>query len=180
MLIVYILIGLVAVLGLLAVVVAMQPAAFRLERQATMAAPPAQVFPQVNDFHNWRNWSPWEKIDPNLQRTYEGPAAGPGARYHWLGNKQVGEGQMTITDSRPSDFVNIKLEFLKPFQATNLTEFKFAPSGGGTTVTWTMTGERNFMMKAFGLLMSMEKIVGKQFDEGLANMKAVVERGSRA
>jgi len=180
MLIVYILIGIVVVLGLLAIIVAMQPAAFRLERQAAMAAPPAKVFAQVNDFHNWRNWSPWEKIDPNLQRNYEGATSGEGAKYHWLGNKQVGEGQMTITASRPNELVNIKLEFLKPFRATNLTEFKFKPAGDGTTVTWTMTGERNFMMKAFGMLCSMDKIVGKQFDEGLANMKAVVERGPSA
>src|SRR5262245_58791008 len=125
MLFVYILGGLAALIALFAIVVAMQPAAFRLARRATMPAPPAAVFPQVNDFHNWRGWSPCEKLDPDLQRTYSGPQSGAGATYHWLGNPKVGEGRMTIVESRPNELVRITLEFLKPFQATNQTEFTF-------------------------------------------------------
>jgi hypothetical protein len=177
MLVMYILGGLVVAIAMFAAIVAVQPADFRLSRRATMPAPPAVVFPHVNNFRNWRGWSPWENIDPDLTRTYSGAEAGAGAAYHWLGNRRVGEGRMTITESKPGEHVRIKLEFLKPFQATNLTDFTFQKEGAGTNVTWTMTGQRNFLMKAFGLLMTMDKIVGKQFEEGLANLRATVERG---
>ncbi len=159
----------------LVVVVAMQPADFRITRKLAMAASPAAIFPHVNEFAKWRAWSPWEKLDPDLQRTYEGPAAGEGARYAWVGNPQVGEGRMTITESRPSDLVRIRLDFIKPFQATNNGEFTFEPSGSGTVVTWSMTGCNHFMAKAFSLLMNMDKLIGKDFEKGLADLKAIVE-----
>src|SRR5262245_30033998 len=127
MIFVYILIVVAVIVAALVVVVAMQPAEFRIVRTATFSAPPPAVFAQVNDFHNWPAWSPWEKLDPAMKRTHEGAPAGTGAIYSWVGNKQVGEGRMTLTESRPSDLVRIKLEFIKPFKATNTTEFTFKP-----------------------------------------------------
>ena len=157
------------------IVVALQPSTFRVVRTATIAAPPEAVFAQVNDFHKWAAWSPWEHKDPAMKRTYEGPAAGMGSVYKWAGNKDVGEGGMTIVDSRPSDLIRIRLEFLKPFAATNQTEFSFKPQGHQTAVTWTMTGTNNFMGKLFCMFMDMDKLVGSDFEKGLAGMKSVVE-----
>ena len=168
----------VIVLGVL-VVVAMQPADYRVTRTATIAAPAAAVFAQVNDFHNWQAWSPWEKIDPAMKRTYEGAPAGPGAIYAWVGNKEVGEGRMTMTESRPGELIQIKLEFVKPFRATNVAEFTFEPRGDQTAVTWTMTGEKNFLTKAIHLFMSMDRMVGGSFESGLAQMKALAEGNRR-
>jgi Polyketide cyclase / dehydrase and lipid transport len=167
----------VIVVGFL-IVVAMQPTDFKVERTATMRAPAQAAFAQVNDFQNWRAWSPWEKVDPALKREYQGPKAGPGAVYAWQGNGEVGEGRMTITDSRPGELVRIKLEFVKPFAAVNDTLFTFKPSGEGTAVTWTMTGRNNFLSKAICLFMDMDKMVGGMFEQGLTQMKTVVERSS--
>jgi len=164
----------VIVLGFLAVV-AMQPADYRVTRTATIAAPAAAVFAQVNDFHNWQAWSPWEKMDPAMKRTYEGAPAGRGAIYAWVGNKEVGEGRMTVTESRPNELIRIKLEFVKPFRATNVAEFSFEPRGDQTAVTWTMTGEKNFLTKAIHLFMNIDRMVGGSFETGLAQMKALVE-----
>jgi uncharacterized protein YndB with AHSA1/START domain len=164
----------VIVLGFL-VVVAMQPADFRVTRTATIAAPAAAVFAQVNDFHNWQAWSPWEKMDPAMKRTYEGAPVGRGAIYAWVGNKEVGEGRMTVTESRPNELIRIKLEFVKPFRATNVAEFSFEPRGDQTAVTWTMTGEKNFLTKAIHLFMNIDTMVGGSFETGLAQMKALVE-----
>lgn len=157
------------------IVVALQPAEFRVVRSANMSAAPAVVFAQVNDFHKWEAWSPWEKLDPALKRTYEGPAEGTGAIYRWVGNNQVGEGSMTITESRPSDLIRMKLEFLKPFASTADTEFTFKPEGNQTAVTWSMAGKNNFMAKAMCLFMKMDKMIGGQFEQGLAQMKSLVE-----
>jgi len=129
----------------------------------------------VNDFHNWEAWSPWAKLDPAAKATFEGPSTGTGAIFKWAGNKEVGEGSMTITESRPSDLIRIKLEFLRPFEATNSAEFTFKPEGNRTAVTWSMEGKNNFIAKAVCLLMNMDKMVGGQFEQGLAQMKAVVE-----
>jgi hypothetical protein len=129
----------------------------------------------VNDFHNWEAWNPWGKTDPAMKQTYEGAPAGPGAIYTWVGNKEVGEGRMTITESRPSDLIRIKLEFFKPFAATNIAEFTFKPEGNQTVVTWNMTGQNNFKAKAIDLFMNMDKMIGGQFDKGLAEMKSIVE-----
>ena len=164
------------------IVVALQPSDFRVERSATMRAPAPTAFAQVNDFQNWRVWSPWEKVDPALKRQYEGPKAGTGAVYAWQGNKDVGEGRMTITESRPGELVRIKLEFFKPFATTNTAEFSFKPSSGGTNeatvVTWTMAGQNNFLSKAICLFVDMDKMVGGMFEQGLAQMKSVVETKS--
>ena len=149
---------------------------FRIERSATINAPANAVFALVNDFQNWRAWSPWERLDPVLKRSYHGPAAGTGAKYAWVGNRNVGEGRMTILDSRPGELVRIKLEFLKPFAATNTAEFRFRPADGGTAVTWSMSGHNNLMSRAMCLFINMDRMVGGQFEQGLSNMKNVVER----
>jgi Polyketide cyclase / dehydrase and lipid transport len=166
-----------AVVILFAIIVALQPADFRIARSATMAVPPAAPFAQVNDFHNWAGWSPWEKLDPGMRKTYDGAPAGTGAIYSWNGDNRVGEGRMTLLESRPSDLIRIKLEFMRPFKATNAAEFTFTPDGNQTVVTWSMTGHNGFMFKAFGLFMSMDKMLGAEFEKGLAQMKAIVETG---
>jgi len=167
----------VLLVGLL-LIVAMRPSDFRISRQLSMAVPPAAIFPHVNELAKWQAWSPWEEMDPHLQRTYEGPAAGEGARYAWAGNSKVGQGNMTITDSRPSDLLRLRLEFIKPFQATNTSEFTFQPAGGSTLVVWSMLGRNNFMGKVFGLMMDMDKLIGKDFEKGLAKLKSIVEKKS--
>jgi hypothetical protein len=170
-----ILIGLALVLIAFLIVVALQPADFRVERSITVASPPSAPFAQVNDFRNWSKWSPWDKLDPDMKRTYGETTAGTGATYAWEGNKQVGSGNMTITESRADEFVGIRLEFLKPFKATNQTEFSFVPENGGTTVRWVMTGKNNFISKAMCLFMDMDKMIGGDFEKGLAGIKAAAE-----
>lgn len=160
------------------VIVAMQSSEFRVARSATMSVSAPAVFAQVNDFHKWEAWNPWGKIDPAMKQTYEGAPAGIGAIYSWVGNNKVGEGRMTLTESRPSDLIRIKMEFCKPFAATNTAEFTFKPAGNQTAVTWSMTGHNNFMAKAIHLFMNMDKMIGSQFDKGLASMKSVVEGAS--
>jgi hypothetical protein len=166
-----------AVIVVFLIVVALQPSDFRIERSATMRAPAPAAFAQVNDFQNWQAWSPWEKVDPALKRQYDGPKAGTGAVYAWQGNKDVGEGRMTIMESRPAEVVRIKLEFFKPFAATNTAEFSFKPAGADSTaVTWSMAGQNTFLSKAISLFIDMDRMVGGMFDQGLTQMKAIVER----
>ena len=167
--------GLVGLVVIFVILVASQRADFVITRSALMTAAPAAVFAQVNDFHRWEAWSPWAKMDPAMKTTYEGPASGTGAIYSWAGNDQVGEGRMTILESRPGELVRIKLEFLKPFAATNQADFAFKGDGAQSSVTWTMTGRKNFVQKAFCMFMDMDKMVGGDFEKGLAQMKAVVE-----
>jgi uncharacterized protein YndB with AHSA1/START domain len=170
-----ILIVIAVLVVLFVLVVATRPANFRVERSATMNAPPEEVFAQVNDLHKWEAWNPWGKLDPDMEQTYEGPPFGVGSSYSWVGNKNVGEGRMTIAESRPNDLILIELEFFKPFAATHTTEFTFQPVGESTKVTWAMFGENNFMAKAMGLFMSMDKMIGGMFEKGLADLKAIVE-----
>jgi hypothetical protein len=164
-----------ALIVLLVIFIASRPADFRVVRSATINAAPDEVFPQVNDLHNWEAWSPWAKLDPAMKQTYDGAPAGVGAIYSWNGNSNVGEGKMTVTDSKPTELVRIRLEFKRPFAAVNNVEFTFMPQGSQTTVSWSMEGKLNFMTKAFGLFMSMEKMVGGMYEQGLAQMKTVVE-----
>jgi hypothetical protein len=170
-----VLIAIGVIVVVFAVIVALQPSSFRVARSTRISAPPPAVFAEVNDFHKWEAWNPWGKIDPAMKQTYESAPAGIGAVYTWAGNNEVGVGRMTITDSRPSDLIRIKLEFFKPFTATNQSEFTFKPEGDQTAVTWSMTGNNNFMAKAVHLSMNMDKMVGGQFEKGLAQMKAAVE-----
>jgi hypothetical protein len=157
------------------IVVATRPADFRITRSLEMSAPASAIFPHVNDFHRWETWSPWAKLDPNMKTTFGGPAAGEGATYHWAGNKEVGEGEMTITQSKPSELVGIRLDFIKPMAATSQTDFTFEPAPRGTLVTWTMSGKNNFIAKAAHLVMNMDKMLGADFEKGLAQLKAVSE-----
>jgi hypothetical protein len=170
-----ILISLAVFVIVLAVIVALQPSEFRVARSTTISAPPATVFAQVNDFHRWEAWNPWGKIDPAMKQGYAGAPAGSGAIYTWAGNNEVGEGRMTITESRPNDLIRVKLEFFKPFSGNSLAEFNFKPEDNQTVVTWSMTGQNNFMAKAIHLFMSMDKMIGGQFEKGLAEMKSVAE-----
>jgi hypothetical protein len=171
-----ILLTLVVAIAIFAVVVALQPAEYSITRSATIAAPPADVFAHVNDLRKWDAWSPWARLDPAAKYTYGGPPAGVDSTVAWAGNDKVGEGQMTITESRPAEYVAIKLEFVKPFADTCKTEFAFKPAAANATgVTWTMSGHRNFMAKAICLFMDMEKMVGGDFERGLAQMKTVAE-----
>ena len=169
----------VLIIVIFCVVVAMQPAHYTVERSATINAPAPVVFAQVNDFHKWQAWSPWENLDPNTKKEYSGAAAGNGAVYSWAGNNDVGEGRMTITESTPSSAIKIKLEFIKPFTATNATDFTFTPQGNQTNVKWTMSGDNNFVAKAFSMFMNMDKMVGGDFEKGLAQMKTVSEAAAK-
>lgn len=164
----------VAIIVLL-VLASRQPDDFRITRTGSISAPASAIFPHVNDIHKWKAWDPWAKLDPNSKNSFEGPEEGVGAKMSWVGNNKVGVGSMTITESRPNDFIQFKLEFLKPMQATNTAEFAFTPEGNQTTVTWTMTGTNNFMAKVMGLFMNFDKMVGGQFEKGLADLKALVE-----
>lgn len=170
-----IVIVLAALVLILLIVIALQPASYQVERSTIISAPAPVVFAQVNDFHKWNGWSPWAKLDPAMKQNFEGAPVGTGAAYSWTGNSDVGAGRMTITDSHASDSIRIKLEFLKPFAATSATEFTFTPQGNQTTVKWKMSGENNFMAKAFSLVMNMDKMIGADFEKGLARLKAVSE-----
>lgn len=154
---------------------ATRPASYRVERRTVVAAPPAVAYAQVADFHKWPAWSPWAKLDPAMKTTFSGAPEGTGAVYAWTGNDKVGEGRMTITDARPAQAVDIKLEFMRPMSSVNQTRFAFTPAAGGTEITWNMEGQNNFMAKAFSVFMDFEKMVGGDFERGLANLKSVSE-----
>jgi len=170
-----ILIALAVIVVVFVVIVATRPSEYRVARTVTIAAPAPAVFAQVNDFHKWDAWNPWAKMDPAMKQTYEGAPAGTGAVYTWTGNKQVGEGRMTVTESRPPDLIRINLQFLKPFAATSTAEFTFRPEGQRTAVTWSMVGKLNFVTKIVHLVVNMDKMIGGNFEKGLADMKAVAE-----
>ncbi len=161
------------VVGLLAYAAA-QPAAFRIARAATIKAPADKIYPLIADFQAWTAWSPYEKLDPEMRKTYEGAPSGQGAVYRWEG-KKAGTGRMEITDTAAPNRVTIKLDFSKPFVAHNIAEFTLEAVGETTTVAWAMTGHRPFMMKVMGIFMNMDKLVGKDFEAGLASLKAATE-----
>jgi hypothetical protein len=146
---------------------------FETSRETSIAAAPAVVHAALNDFHTWNTWSPWEELDPQLERTFSGAAAGVGSHYAWVGNKKVGEGSMEITGSTP-ERIDIDLEFLKPFKASNKTVFSLQPEGDGTRVVWAMSGERNLAFAVMGKLF-FDKAIAKDFDKGLAKLKASLE-----
>ncbi|MCQ8127780.1 SRPBCC family protein [Methylomonas rivi] len=167
---------LAAVAVVFGLVAARRPADFQVTRSALMAAPAPIVFEQVNNLQNWDAWSPWAKLDPKAHHVFEGPEAGAGAIMRWAGNNKVGEGSMTIVASQPCELIRFTLEFLKPFKATNTAEFTFKSEGGQTLVTWHMFGSNNFIGKAVSLFMNCDAMVGGQFEQGLAAIKAIVER----
>jgi len=170
-----ILLGIVVIVVVLVVVITIQPADFRVVRSTTVAAPAGVVYAQVSDFHNWATWSPWEKLDPNMKKTYGGTAGEQGSTYGWTGNDKVGEGRMTVISTKPNEQLGIKLEFLKPFAATNTTTFTLTPAAGGVQVEWAMAGTNDFLGKAVSLVMNMDKMVGGDFERGLVDLKAKSE-----
>jgi hypothetical protein len=174
-----ILIGIAVVLALLVIFIATRPADFSVSRSATMNASPAAIFNQLNDFHKWEGWSPWAKMDPNAKNSFDGPTSGEGAKFAWDGNSDVGAGNMTITESVPNDHVRIRLEFVRPFAGVNDTLFTIKPVGDKTNVTWTMSGKNNFITKAISLVMDCDKMVGPQFEKGLANMEEAAKGESK-
>jgi Polyketide cyclase / dehydrase and lipid transport len=159
----------------LGALVASRPSTFRVERSITMASPVEIPFGLVNDFHKWQFWSPWDALDPKMQKTFDGPYAGPGAIYTWSGNDQVGKGKMTNLEAQPYDSIRIQLEFLEPWPASNVTTFTYKPVPEGIQLTWAMEGNNNFMGKAFSLFMDMDGMVGKDFEKGLATLKKLSE-----
>jgi uncharacterized protein YndB with AHSA1/START domain len=171
-----ILMALVVLVGVVVVIVSRQPSEFRVTRSLAISAPASAVFAQVNDLHKWKAWSPWAKLDPDATETHEGPAAGKGAIMKWSGNMKVGEGVMAITESRPNDRIVFQLDFVKPMPASNIAEFTFTPQGHQTLVTWSMSGHNNFIGKAMGLVMNCDKMIGGQFEKGLADLNSIVEK----
>jgi Polyketide cyclase / dehydrase and lipid transport len=157
------------------IVVAMQPSGYAIARSQTIAAAPNVVFAQVNNLHHWDAWSPWAKLDQAAKNSFEGPQDGTGAVFRWAGNDQIGEGSMTIIESKPGELVRIRLDFLKPMAGTSESQFTFAKDGNKTVVTWSMTGKNDFIGKAFCLFINMDRMLGHQFEQGLSNLKRVVE-----
>jgi uncharacterized protein YndB with AHSA1/START domain len=166
--------GVLALIAVLLAVIATRPAAFRIERSATIAAPAEVVFAQIDDFHRWDRWNPFEKGDTAMKKTFEGTPAGVGAAYHYV-SPSAGEGRMTFTDVRPHERIAIRAEFIKPFAATNDVEFTLKPAPRGVTVTWAMSGRNPFLGKAISLFVNMDRMVGGQFEHGLADLKRVSE-----
>ena len=150
-----------------------------VERSVVINAPAEKIYPRINDFHEWGAWSPWEKLDPSIQKTYSGPESGRGAGYAWQGNSNVGQGRMEITDSAASNHVTIKLDFIKPFEGHNIAEFTLTPQDGSTVVKWTLLSQSSYMVKLIGVFVNMDKMIGKNFELGLANLKAVSENSSQ-
>jgi hypothetical protein len=170
------LIAIAALVAVLLIVVATRPNTYHVERSAKIEAPADLIFAEVNDFRTLSEWSPWAKLDPAMQTTISTPSTGVGATYAWQGNKKVGKGKMTVTESQAPTHVKERLEFLEPFASTADADFHIKPEGGNAaTVTWSMDGKANFMGKAVGLVMNMDKTVGKSFEEGLSNLKRVAE-----
>jgi len=165
----------VAAVALLLAVIATRPADFKVERARTIAAPAAVIYAQIADFGRWASWSPWAKLDPSMKATLSGAPAAVGHGYAWAGNDKVGEGRMTIAALEPGRRVDIDLEFLKPMEARNPTSFALVPESAGTRVTWTMTGHNGFVARAFTLFMDMDKMVGGDFERGLASLQGVAE-----
>lgn len=173
---IWILVAIVLIVAVILILAATKPSVFRMQRSTRIAAPPEKIFPLIDDFHNWTQWSPWEKRDPNLKRTYSGTARGVGTIYEWQGNRQVGSGRMEIVESTPNQKVGLKLDFFKPYKAHHITEFALRPDGAGTDVTWSMHGPAPFMSKVMQVFMNLDRMVGKDFESGLANMKAAAEK----
>jgi hypothetical protein len=171
----YIAIAMGLVVIVLLVVVEMQPATYHVERTTTISAAPQKINPLVDDFHNWQQWSPWAHLDPNVKVTYSGPPSGPGAVYEWEGNRKVGKGRMEILAAESTE-TSIKLDFLKPFESHTKSNFILEPQGGITRVTWTLDGPNTFMSRLMGVFVSMDKMVGKDFENGLGKLKAAAEQ----
>jgi hypothetical protein len=148
---------------------------FRIARSATIAAPPERIAPHIQDFHAWERWSPYEKLDPQMKKTFSGADRGVGASYAWEGHSKAGAGTMTITGATPQK-ITLALQFTKPMRSENTAEFTLEPDGSGTRVTWTMIGPKNLLMKVMGVFVNMDKMIGQAFEEGLGKLKELVEK----
>src|ERR1700730_7881009 len=171
-----ILIVVAVLIAAILVYAATMPDDFRVQRTTSIKASPEKIFALINDLHRWDSWSPWEKMDPAMQRTFSGATAGKGAVYAWQGNSKVGEGRMEIADTSPPSRVTIKLDFVKPIEGHNIAEFTLVPQGDSTNVTWVMDGPSPYIAKLMGVFISMDKMIGKDFETGLANLKTVAEK----
>jgi len=172
-----ILIVLVVVVAL--ILASCKPDSFRVERKILIHAELTTLFGYINDFHQWTQWSPWEKVDLNLTRSYSGSDMGVGTHYAWQGNKNVGQGNMTILESTPHSFIKIALQFIKPFAANNTADFTLTSQGDNTEVTWAMYGPSPLISKVMGLFMNMDKMIGTQFETGLTNLKNIAEKAKQ-
>ncbi len=164
-----------ALLAAVLAYVVTRPDTFRIERSVTIDVAPEVIFSNINDFRKWGAWSPWDKIDPALERQFSGAAKGKGAVYAWIGNGQVGTGRMEIVGSAPFTGIQIKLDFTAPFKVSNIVDFTLTKQGDSTDVSWAMSGPQPFMSKLMGLVFNMDKVVGGQFATGLAQLKQVSE-----
>jgi len=171
-----ILIAVVVLIAAVLIYAATRPDSFRVERSATIKAPPEKVFALVNDLKRWDAWSPWEKKDPSMRRSWGDATTGKGASYSWEGNKDVGQGRMEITESVPPSKISIKLEFVKPFEARNAVDFTLQPRGDTTDVTWAIYGPSPYISKLIGIFCNVDSMIGKDFEAGLADLKAVAEK----
>jgi uncharacterized protein YndB with AHSA1/START domain len=158
------------------ILAATKPARFSVQRATSVKAPPERIFPLINDFHQWRSWSPYEDKDPAMKRSYGGPESGTGAVYGWDGDKNVGSGRMEILDASAPSKIVIKLDFLKPFEAHNTAEFTMLPQGDATDVIWLMHGPAPFVSKVMQVFMNIDNMIGKDFEVGLANLKRLSEK----
>jgi len=165
----------VAIAGVL-IFAATKPDTFAVQRSTSIKAPPDRIFTLINDFKRWDAWSPWEKKDPAMKRSYGPTTSGKGAHYAWEGNNDVGQGSMDITESVPPSKVALKLDFVKPFEGHNVVEFTLVPRGGSTDVTWSMSGPAPFMSKVMQVFVNMDRMIGKDFEAGLASLKAAAEK----
>ena len=174
-----VLIAVAALVIILLGIIYTRASTFRVERTTRIDAPPDVVFALVNDFHAWDRWSPWAHLDPSMKVTYGGPPSGTGATYAWTGNDKVGEGNLRIVESKPAQAVVLRLEFIKPMASTNRTEFTFKPDGTGTKVDWVMTGPLDFMGKGMDLFVGMDRMIGPDFEKGLAAMRREAEADAK-
>lgn len=165
----------VAALITFLIVAAYKPNTFRLQRSLTIKAAPETIYAHIDDFHKWSEWSPWDKLDPDMKRIYGGAASGTGATYAWSGNGKAGTGSMTIKEAEPASRLRIALDFEKPFKASNTAEFLFQAQGDSTIVSWAMFGPSPFMSKVMGTIFNMDALVGKDFEKGLQSLKALSE-----
>jgi len=170
------LVVIVVIIGIIALRATTRPDSFRVERSITIGASPEKIFPLINDFHNFGRWSPWEKLDPAMQRSITGPSSGPGAVYTWRGNSKAGAGRMQIMETTPSTRVLTKITFLEPIASENMAEYTMAASGDSTTVTWAMYGQSPFISKVMQVFLSMDDMIGGDFSQGLASLKRVAEQ----
>ena len=174
-----ILVGLIATIGSFVALILLQPSDYQVTRTMTVAAPAQEVFAQIDDFHRWQAWSPWAERDPKAKTSFQGPSSGKGAVFAWSGNNEVGEGRMTLMESQPGALVKIRTDFVKPFTGTSYSDFTLKPDGDGTSLTWSMSGQNDFIGKAICLFVSMDKVLGGEMAKGLAGIKRIAEAAAK-